>query len=60
MSIFEFIFAVIGGILGFFLSIIGAAAGFILKILGAACGCIGCVFIFTLAIPVIIFLALVM
>ena len=60
MGIFEFIFAVIGGIIGFFLSISGAVAGFILKILGTACGCIGCVFVFTLVIPIIIILALVL
>ena len=60
MGIFEFIFAVIGGIIAFFLSIIGAIIGFILKIIGTACGCIGCIFLFTLAIPIAILLALVL
>jgi hypothetical protein len=31
-----------------------------LKIFGTACGCIGCIFVFTLAIPIIIVLALVL
>lgn len=60
MGIFEFIFGMIGGIIGIFLSMIGAVVGFVLKIIGAACGCIGCIFLFSLAIPIIIILALVL